>query len=294
MRIRKLLYIILFIAASVNSYSQYWEVGLLLGTSTYSGDLIDGAFSFKEFHPATGALVRYNFNPWLTFKADIYYGTISGNDKNSKSDDRKLRNLSFKSEVLDIGFQAELNLTGYKSGHPIYKSSPYLLFGAAVYRFNPKTQYHYTAASTDPKLYNQSLANLEGDWVALQPLCTEGQGTTKYNDREKYNLTQISIPLGVGWKIALSRFWNFGIEVGARATFTDYLDDVSMTYVERDVLLAAYGEMSYNMSNRTGETGLPMDYTSQDERGDPTKKDWYYFAGITLTYSILPNKCYKF
>jgi hypothetical protein len=259
----------------VITYAQYWEVGALLGASNYSGDLVKGVISFRETKPAGGAIIRYNINPWFTLKTDIYFGTITGDDRHSNSTDMKIRNLSFKSNILDIGINGELNLTGYKSGHPIYKTSPYIFFGISVFRFNPKAEY-------------------EGKWVPLQPLCTEGQGTTKYNDREKYSLTQISIPLGVGYKFAITRFWNIGVEIGARSTFTDYLDDVSTTYVEKDVLESAYGEKSYYLSNRSAEGGHPMDYTSEDSRGDPTKKDWYYFAGITITYSILPNRCYKF
>jgi hypothetical protein len=272
--VKKYLFLLLFFVPAI-SYSQYWEVGLLLGGSNYSGELNDGIINLGETKFATGAIIRYNLNPWLTIKSNIYYGQISGDDKNSKISENKLRNLSFKSNVVDIGLQTELNLTGYKSGHAVYKSSPYIFFGLSVFRFNPQAEY-------------------AGTWYALQPLCTEGQGTTKYNDRERYSLTQISIPIGVGWKKALSRFWNVGLEIGLRSTFTDYLDDVSTTYVEADILNAAYGKNSAQLSNRTGETGNPQTYNSQNDRGDPTNNDYYVFAGVTLTYSILPNKCYKF
>ena len=257
------------------SYSQYWEVGVLLGASNYRGDLVDNIINLKETKAATGAIIRYNLNPWLSLKSNFYYGTIGGDDKYSNIAEHKLRNLSFTSSLLDIGLQTEINLTGYKSGHSIYKSSPYIFIGLSVFRFNPRAEYQDT-------IYD------------LQSLCTEGQGTTKYNDRQKYSLTQIAIPFGFGWKKTLGRFWNIGLEIGVRATFTDYLDDVSTTYVEPDVLIAAYGRHSAALSNRTGETGNYQNYNSQNDRGDPTKKDIYMFAGVTITYSILPNKCYKF
>lgn len=272
--LRKYLLLLLFFIP-VFTYSQYWEIGVLLGGSNYKGDLVDGVLNLKETKPASGAIIRYNINPWLTIKSNFYYGTVAGDDKYSNVADHITRNLSFKSSVLDIGFQPEINLTGYKSGHPVYNSSAYIFGGLSVFRFNPKASY-------------------KGSWIALQPLCTEGQGTTKYNDREKYSLTQISIPIGFGWKKALSRFWNIGLEFGIRATFTDYLDDVSTTYVEKDVLIAAYGEKSFELSNRTGEVGDPKAFNSLNERGDVTNKDMYMFAGVTLTYSLLPNKCYKF
>ena len=271
---RKLL-VLIFTSFCLTGYSQYWEVGAFLGSSNYNGDLVDGIISFKETHPAGGAIARYNVNPWVTVKGNIYYGTISGKDANSTKFVRNQRNLSFKSSILDIGIQPEFNLRGYKSGHNYYKSSPYLFIGVSIFRFNPKAEY-------------------QGKWYTLQKYCTEGQGTTKYNDRQKYALTQASIPIGFGWKYSPARNWNIGIELSAHKTFTDYLDDVSSTYVPRDVLLAAYGDISAALSNRTGEVGTLQDYDASVDRGNPTTQDWYYFAGVFITYSILPNVCYRF
>ena len=255
--------------------SQYWEVGVLGGISAYSGDLTQSVIDFKEIHPAGGAIVRYNVNQWYSIKANFLYGSMSGNDANSSVSNMKYRNLSFKSSLLDIGVQTEINLRGYWSGHPRYNSTPYLLFGASVFRFNPKAQYN-------------------GQWYELQPLGTEGQGSTKYNEREKYALTQISLPMGVGFKYALNRWWNVGFEFGYRYTFTDYLDDVSKTYVESDVL-RGLNPMSPILANRTREKYQDVpDFSPLDDRGDPTKNDWYFFTGLTITYSILPNACYRF
>lgn len=255
--------------------AQYWEAGVFGGMSFYSGDLT-GFIDFKELHPAAGVVARYNVNQWFSVKSNIFHGTISGNDANSRIQENRNRNLSFRSRLLDIGVQSEINLTGYKSGNPSYQSSPYLFFGFSLFRFNPKALY-------------------KNQWYALQPLCTEGQGTTKYNDRKKYALTQICIPIGAGYKYALNRYWNIGFELGIRTTFTDYLDDVSKTYVESDILKSTYGELSDLLSNRTGEVlAERIEFTSADNRGDPTNNDWYVFTGFTVTYSILPNACYRF
>ncbi|MBL6962510.1 MAG: outer membrane beta-barrel protein [Bacteroidetes bacterium] len=281
---RKLLFVILLVSPLISS-SQYWEVGLFGGVSGYTGDLVQSGIDFKELHPATGAIVRYNVNQWFTVKVNGFYGTISGNDANASTFDRKARNLSFNSSLLDIGVQSEINLIGYSSPHPRYNNSPYLLFGVSVFRFNPKAEYL-------------------GEWFNLQPLGTEGQGTTKYNDRDKYALTQLCIPLGFGWKYALSRYWNVGFEFGYRVTFTDYLDDVSKTFIESDILIATHGSVLINgvsvpiadvLSNRSGEVlNERIEYGPSDDRGDPTNNDAYFFTGFTISYSILPNACYRF
>ena len=281
---RKLLLLILLSIPFISN-AQYWEVGVFGGVSSYSGDLVQSGIDIKELHPATGAIVRYNVNQWFSVKVNGFYGTISGDDANSSSLQQKTRNLSFKSSLLDVGVQTEINLLGYSSPHPRYNSSPYLLFGVSVFRFNPKAEYR-------------------GEWFNLQPLGTEGQGTTKYNDREKYALTQLCIPMGFGWKYAINRYWNIGYELGVRVTFTDYLDDVSKTYVEPEILSATHGLVEINgeniaiadvLANRTEEfLGTRLDFSSAEDRGDPTNNDFYIFTGFTISYSILPNACYSF
>lgn len=272
---KKLLLIGIFVFPLVVN-AQYWEFGGFLGFSNYSGELAHDPVEVKETHPAIGGILRYNINRYITLKGNIYYGTISGTDANADNAADRIRNLSFKSNILDVGFNFEVNLLGFQSNHHLYKTSPYLFAGASVFRFNPKAKYN-------------------DEWIPLQPLGTEGQGTTKYNDREKYALTQISIPFGLGIKHALDNHWVIGAEFGLRATFTDYLDDVSTTYVEEEILVAAYGQISYELSNRTDEIlDNPPDLGPTDPRGNPTTNDWYMFGGLTITYTVIPNKCYKF
>ncbi len=256
--------------------AQNWEFGVMGGASVYSGDLAEEFVAVNEIHPAFGGIVRYNFNKYVTLKSNIYYGTISGDDANSDDPFRVQRNLSFQSTILDIGAQAEINFMGFKTTEPRFRTSIYGLIGFSVFRFNPKTKYN-------------------GRWVELQPLGTEGQGTTKFNERDKYALTQVSIPLGLGVKHAFNKHWSIGIEISGRKTFTDYLDDVSKTYVAPELLRATHGPISANLSNRTGEVlDERKDLDSRNGRGDPTDDDWYYFAGVTVTYTIVPGRCFEF
>jgi hypothetical protein len=73
-------------------------------------------------------------------------------------------------------------------------------------------------------------------------------------------------------------------ELSARKTFTDYLDDVSKTYVDQVALGAARGQKAVEMAYRGGEvkdgnTTYPEDGSI---RGGSKYKDWYYFMGFTL------------
>ncbi len=274
---RKLGALLLFLLPFTVS-AQDWEFGAFAGAPLYTGELTnDKLVELSETKPGFGALVRYNVNPYFTIKSNIYYGTISGDDANASSREDRIRNLSFRSDILDISLQAEVNFTGFETTEKRNHSSFYGLFGISVFRFNPE-------------------AKLDGQWYELQPLSTEGQGTANFNDREPYSLTQLAIPAGIGFKQALNKHWSVGFELGLRFTFTDYIDDVSTTYVDGNILESANGDLSRRLSNRTGEVleGGPKELDSRDQRGDPTNNDGYHFVGFTVTYTVIPGNCYRF
>ena len=119
--------------------------------------------------------------------------------------------------------------------------SPYANVGIAGFHFNPRTFFR-------------------GEWYDLQPIGTEGQGINELDFREPYSLYEFAIPFGIGVKWAFSERWNLGLEYAARWTFTDYLDDVSRTYVDRNLLIEENGILAYQLSNRTGEYLLAEQY----------------------------------
>ncbi len=292
--------------AQLNWGRPYFEAGVLVGTSNYSGELVNTIVDVKHMHLAFGAFARYNMNKFLTFRLQGAYGTISGNDKDSKAERDLVRNLHFRSQILEFGLIGEFNLMGFSPVGNNRMFSPYAFMGFSVFNFNPKAQ-HF-----DP--------NKDGEWISLQPYNTEGQGSAEYPNRKPYALTQISIPLGLGIKYAINSHINLGFEIGFRKTFTDYLDDVSNTYyVDRsneslydqtpyidglynivdatgnvirslsEVEMIADGTFLYLM-NENNEVSIG-DYNNakllrnHPDRGD-RGLDWYLITGITLSYNF--------
>ena len=121
------------------------------------------------------------------------------------------RNLSFKSSVLEGYLAAEIYPTVFFERYDGLqgKFRPYGLVGVGAYKFNPKTK-------------------LNGHWVELKPLRTEGQGLV--DGKSEYKLTQLEIPMGIGFKYYIKENMYVGMEVLHRKLFTDYVDDVSTTY----------------------------------------------------------------
>lgn len=243
------------------------EVGFFGGISTYSGDLTEHSVTFRQSHPTIGFLIRKQVYKNFSLRVGVDFGKISGADSLNKDSSLRLRNLSFRSNLVDVHLLAEYNFLDYsKTGF-----TPYVFLGISVYHFDP-----YTLDSNGLKVY-------------LPPLSTEGEGLPQYPDRKPYALTQVSIPFGVGVKYALSPVVNLGFEFRINKTFTDYLDDVSTTYVDKNVLLAARGPSAVYYAYRTNE--LPGHQNDSyppagTPRGSPKYNDWYYFTGITLTFNL--------
>ena len=269
--IKTLFVAIVFVAFSCVGKAQQFtpntEVGILLGTSYYLGDL--NTTHFNNSSVAAGLVIRKNIDRRFSYKAELLYLNLAADDKNSNNLDTN-RGLHFKSPIYELSGQIEFNFLPYDPGNALYTWTPFVYAGVSLFHFNPQAE---------------NPAN--GEWVDLQPLGTEGQGTTSFPERNKYALVQFAIPLGGGLKIAVNPSFNIILEYGIRKTFTDYLDDVSTTFVGGNgdpyPIEMSQEEDAVEMSDPTGTHKLG------NQRGDPNKKDWYSFAGITLSFKLNNN-----
>lgn len=285
----KVFVLLFLLATSVSSAkAQYIEGGIFLGGTNYLGDLSGTFMNLGATRPAGGVIARYHINDRFTLRGFVGYGSIWGADSLSSKQAHQARNLSFYSHLIEFSTGVEYNLI--KFSYKRYAPRPFVPFVFAsigVFNFNPK-------------------ANLDGKEFELQPLGTEGQQTTEYNEKRKYDLTQFCIPFGVGVKKRLTDRLTLAIEVGARYTFTNYIDDVGGTYANRNVVDRFYGEEAGALSDRSGErnvqivngeaTRVPL-FASGDRRSNKRfdVNDFYFFGGITLTYRLKKNtQCPKF
>ena len=96
------------------------------------------------------------------------------------------------------------------------------------------------------------------------------------------------MPVGLGVRTNLTPSLALGIEVGARLTFFDYLDDVSGIYVPATAFADDATVLAKALAERSGElegvrSGL---YPAGSERGDSGDNDWFYVGSITLSYRL--------
>jgi hypothetical protein len=136
-------------------------------------------------------------------------------------------------------------------------------------------------------------AYLKDEKYYLRPLGTEGQGDSLYPDRKPYSTMGLAIPFGVGIKYALNDRINIGFEVVHRFTNTDYLDDVSKTYVDPAVFPPnSNGEPSpaFLLSDRSYEVGDPIGVKGR-QRGNIQNKDQFVTAIFYISLNLQSYKC---
>lgn len=246
---------------------QYTEAGVFFGVGNYIGDLTPQVMEVPNYSAAYGAFARYNFTGKIAGKVHFYKSKLKGSDHRAQiTKGHRQRNLSFQSDIYELGIQFEYSFLDFLTSRKEHITTPYIFAGVSGFYFNPQAQ-------------------IGGQWFDLQPLGTEGQGLPGYEN--PYSQFAVAIPAGVGVKFNLTHILNIGLEMGVRKTFTDYLDDVSGAYPDLKILQEERGEVASALSYRALEydPNSPVDPTV-DMRGNPNKKDWYFFGGITLSVNI--------
>lgn len=260
---------IIFLLLPTKNSAQYSDFGLGVGMTTYWGDLNVPSFTSNYLHNSGLAVAvhgRTMRGERLGLRASFLYGRVKGDDSRSDIDWQLQRNLKFSSYIAELAVMGEYYILPFSTQPGRFFFAPYLTAGVAAFWFNPVTEY-------------------QGRDVKLQPLGTEGQGMVGRPD--KYRLNNISIPFGAGAKFILTETINIGVEVVFRRSFTDYIDDVSTTYVNYDDLSRANGVLSARLSNRINEylgQDEPVVVATGTQRGGADIKDYYIATMVTVNF----------
>jgi len=269
-----------------------FEVGVGVGPMFFLGDLGGtqgvGQTFLKDLNlPLTkiskGIYFNYYPKEWLGFRVAGNLGYVEGDDaqapaKGGDEEDRKYRNLSFQSVINEAYAAFEIYPTVFfeKSDDLKGKFRPYLLAGAGIYHFNPKTH------------------DSSGRLVALHPLRLEGEGFAEYPDSKPYSLTQMNLLMGFGFKYYIKENLYIGFEILHRKLFTDYVDDVSHRYYIDPIYFSKYlspadaaeARQLYfrGTYNQYWNSSRPWSQIAQ--RGDPSQNDAYFSSILRLGWRI--------
>ena len=234
--------------------------------------------NWRFTHPCGGLFAGVNYNNAVGISVGFTVGQVSACDSilkryTSATNGRYMRNLSFRSDIMEVTSIAELYPVGF---FPDIGSSfmPYLAAGIGLFSFYPQTKWH-------------------NSWVGLPVLHTEGEGWKEYPGRPVYKLTQVNVPLGAGIRYEPGPRCSIRCELIYRLLFTDYLDDVSTSYVQPALFdgylspqLAALAE---KLADR--RRGLHQ-YTNQGQeiRGNSHHNDAFFSVSLGCNYVMGRNR----
>jgi hypothetical protein len=296
---KRMLWMALYISGAQLLKSQYyfydenhlepkwkWEAGLSLGAMNCLTDLgghkgKGGAFikdvNWSNTLPCFGTSIIVSHQDIIGFRLEATFGRLSANDAVLKDEDtdptgRYWRNLSFRTRIREgLGLIEFCPVPLLASSIP--KWSPYVLAGVGFFHFEPE-------------------AEINGKWLQLQPLHTEGQGFREYSGRQEYRRNQFNVPLGVGLKYEVSAHSQLRFELLYRILTTDYLDDVSTAYIDQSLyykyLPPSEAEVAIKLSDRRKELDPLHQPNAGEMRGNPGNKDSYF--SCCLKWSLVLNR----
>lgn len=259
------------------SYELLGEFGLTAGVAHYFGDLNTRA-NINRLKPAIGIFYKKQFNNYFGAKISAHYAQLGYSDVYSNNEYQKRRNLSFNSEIFEFALEGDFNFFKFVPGDPHYSFTPFVSLGIGGFSYNPYAYY-------------------QGKKVYLRALGTEGQAIgyvdpNNSKERKTYGSMAMCFPIGAGIKYNLSNNINLLFQIVHRITTTDYLDDVSTTFVGIDKFPVLNGQPSIAgiLQDRSFETGTPIG-TEGIQRGFSKQKDQYLMAEVGISFSISTYKC---
>lgn len=286
-------------------------LSFFFGPSNYLGDLggnsgIGRSFSYENsFKKRTffaGFSISYMRKEAIGLRASYTAGNIAGSDfdvfftsENDNAYSRYKRNLDFRSKINEGSLIVELfpfKFINYHRSIHQWNLQPFFLGGIGLFKFNPQGSYFDPIAD-------------DYVWTDLAPLRTEGQGMAEYPSRKEYKLTQTNIPFGFGLRYETGAKTSLSFEFIGRGLSTDYLDDVSTSYIDPS-LFSKYlnpedAELAKTISNKSNLIDPDSPYRTGQQRGNPNRNDFYYSFNVKLSVRIsklkVPNflkKHYKF
>tara|TARA_B100001287_G_scaffold83379_1_gene69523 strand:- start:122 stop:1231 length:1110 start_codon:yes stop_codon:yes gene_type:complete len=211
----------------------------------------------------------YNALSKFAFRFNLAYLNISGDDRYAGNFHRNNRRLNFETSIIETAAIFELTLITAKTGDRYNLKGPARKFikarkptGLGLYIFGGVGGFHFEPYGYDR--FTDDKGNVTGSGLKykLRPLHTEGQGMEggpeEFSEGKTYSQFAICTPVGFGLKKAFSSSSGLKIEASYRFTNTDYLDDVSTLYYDREKLIQKYGEASGKMSGTS--TGIKYTY----------------------------------
>jgi len=212
----------------------------------------------------------------IAFRTSLTYAKVSGDDSFSSVFAKQNKALNFNTTISELSGILEFTITTIKNRNNYNnrnKRSKNIAnkdrLGFGSYIFAGLGSFYYNPMGKNKFLDSEGNNVGDGQEYSLRELHTEGQGfdggPEQFSEQatgKKYSTYKnfaICVPIGFGIKKAFHSNAGIKFEASYRFTNTDYLDDVSSNYYDREKLKT---EMNQAFGEELGERAYVMSGTS--------------------------------
>ncbi|MBR9861039.1 hypothetical protein GYB22_09910 [bacterium] len=219
-----------------------------------SNDFLD--MDLSQTRVAFGAGMQYNHG-FVGLGVNCFYARLSADDRLTSEEFRAARRISVRTDIIEANFMLELTVP---QQIPII-GDIYANIGYGVVYFEPKAEYN-------------------GVMYKLRPFGTEGQNYLP--NKDPYGHFAPVLPFGFGKKFLLENGSKLSLDIMFRKSFTDYLDDVSTTYADVELIREMDGDVAAHFANPGFEDRRPG-----SGRGNPNNFDSYFLIGFRYEIPLI-------
>ncbi len=275
------------------------ELRFSVGITQFLGDLggkdqVGTDYSLKDLDLKSTnfmAMVgyRYRFSKLFATTTSLTLGMLRGDDALTTEKYRHARNLKFRAPILELSQRIDFmlyrkekvgrryNIRGLK-GFKNRNEQVYAFAGVGLVYFAPEGQI----------VKGQMVGGQEAQtssWYDLRSKSTEGQGLL--GGIKKYSPITVCLPVGLGFRVGISREWRIGMEASYTKTFSDYLDDVHGVYYDNSLLAAQKGPIAAALADRSDKTNPDqLNWFATDQQRGDKQRDAYFFINVVVTRNI--------
>ena len=186
-KMKKYLFLFIFIRFILISHGQINEVGFSVGGSNYIGDIGKTNYVYPN-ELAGGLIYKWNWNPRIALRGTYSHIPIQGDDSDANTTFRVNRGMSFNNTIRELAVGLEYNFFEYDISSKKKSATPYILLELAALNYK-----------------------------SVQEITNSGEIVLG-------NKSSYAIPFGVGYKSKLFGAFAFAIETKFRYVFEDDLD----------------------------------------------------------------------
>ncbi len=241
---------------SKSSFDKYWYIGINGGASYFHGDIAEYKMApdFSNTKFGVSGIMGWQFSPIFGVRGQLLYTSLAGETTSSNWSDKPYYNNRFEGNTIDYSLQLTLEIDDIFSRDDDRRYGVYAFMGVGNFQYQTK---RYDAI-TDIPLNERGYGTDKGDGDA------KGLG-----DRDLVG----SIPVGLGFKYAVSNAIDLNLESSLRFGDTDGMDGITAgaKAIKEDFFSYTSIGVTYNFGRELGGNikSMQRDFEEVELQADP-------------------------